>query len=177
MARTPVGTRPQAIASSAVAAHIASRLTGLGSDRAERDAWLGRELGLKLRSNGLERAALRARPALTAWVLVDERRVPLDVSTALVVFPGRGRVRPRLIAGLRSTGSVRQLIVTRSRRDVICVLLHRHGERDHLFDAVDALGEAFVWEDVVEEDRAVEADAWTALTIRFAEEEALTEGE
>ena len=173
MARTPVGTRPQPLAATAVAALIAARLAGLGSDRATRDAWLGDELGLKLRSNGIDRAAPRTRESMKPWVLVDENTIPITLHRVLVVFPGRGRARPRLVAGLRATQALRQLIVTRSRRDVICVLLHRPSERDELFAAVDALAEPFVWEDVLHEDRTPEADAWVALTVRLANEESL----
>jgi hypothetical protein len=175
MTRTPVGTRPQPHATSAVTAHIASRLAGMGSSRGVRDAWLRDDLGVRLRSNGLDRAAARVRHAITPWLLVDERGVSEELDTALVVFPGSGRVRPGLIAGLRSTKALRQLIVTRSRRDVICVLLFERRERDGLFATVEGLGEAFVWEEVLDEDRRVEAEVWAGITRRMAAREGLLE--
>lgn len=175
MTRTPVGTRPQPHAMSAVAAHIASRLTGLGSGRGVRDAWLRDELHVRLRSNGLDRAAARVRDAITPWLLVDERGVSDELEKALVVFPGAGRARPELIADLRSTQALRQLIVTRSRRDIICVLLFERRERNGLFSTLEGVGEAFVWEDVLAEDRRTEANAWAGLTRRMAAREGLLE--
>ncbi len=173
MTRTPVGTRTQPQAASAVAAHIASRLAGLGSARGVRDAWLRDELQVRLRSNGLDRAAARVRDAITPWLLVDERSLSGDLDKALVVFPGVGRARPGLIAALRSTQALRHLIVTRSRRDVICVLLFERRERDRLFATLEGLEEAFVWEEVLDEDRRAEVDVWVGLTKRMAEREGL----
>jgi hypothetical protein len=175
MTRTPVGTRPQPEAASAVAAHIASRLAGLGSARGVRDAWLRDELQVRLRSNGLDRAAARVRDAITPWLLVVERGVLEALDTAFVVFPGAGRARPGLIAALRSTQALRQLLVTRSRRDVICVLLFERQERDELFATIEELGESFVWDEILDEDRRVEVDVWVALTRRMAAREGLLE--
>jgi hypothetical protein len=173
MARPPVGTLPQQDSRAAVAAHVASRLAGIGTDRARRDAWLGKRLGLKLRSNGVDRAAGRAREATLPWLLVDESKLELDLQRAFLTFPGNGRRRPRLIARLKATDSVRQLMVLDRRRDVICVLLFRRSERDRVVDEVRALKEAFQWSDVVDESRELEASAWAALTVQMAQDEAL----
>jgi hypothetical protein len=175
MPRPPVGTRTQGSTATALAAHIASRLCRVPSGRDARDAWLTRDLALKLRSNGLDRAASRAKPATRAWVLVDEKALPLRLEKAFVVFPGDGRRRPRLMRGVGRLGAVRQIMVTRSRRDVICVLLYAEPEREAFFAAVELLGERFLWDDVIDEDRGVEADAWVDLVRRFARQELLSQ--
>lgn len=167
MARTPVGTRTQERSTTALAAHIATRLARVGTDRATRDAWLA-ALGTRVRSNGLDRAAARAGGAIREWVLVDEAALPIETARVVVVFPGTGRRRPRLLHALRTAGFVRQLIVTRSRRDVIAVLLFLSAERDAVFQAIEKLEQPFLWEDVLEEDREVEADAWRGLVRRAA---------
>ena len=177
MTRTPVGTRPQPEATSAIAAHIASRLAGLGSARGARDTWLRDELGVRLRSNGLDRAAARVRGSTAPWLLVDERDISEDVDKALVVFPGSGRARPELIDALYATQALRQVIVSRSRRDVICMLLFARHERDELFATLEGLGEAFVWEEVLDEDRRTEVDAWMGLARRMAAREGLLDTE
>lgn len=173
MARPSVGILPQQDSRAAVAAHVASRLAGVGTDRAGRDAWLGERLGLKLRSNGLDRASGRARSATLPWLLVEVSELDLDLQTALLVFPGRGRRRPRLLNALKATGSVRQLMVLDGRRDVICVLLFRRTERIRLRVAVQAIGEEFRWQDVLDEDRRIEANTWIEITIAMARDEAL----
>jgi hypothetical protein len=175
MARTPVGTRSQGESRAAAAAHVASRLTGVGTDRSRRDAWLSQQLGVKLRSNGLDRAATHMGDAAWPWLLVDEAKLDLGLQTAFLFFPGSGRPRPRLIAQLKATGSVRQLMVLRSRRDVVCVLLFRQGEYERLFAAVETIGEDFVWEDILHEDRRIEADTWIGLTTQIARDESLLE--
>lgn len=167
--------QPQPQAGSAAAAHIASRLAGIGSARGARDVWLRDELQVRLRSNGLDRAAARVREAITPWLLVDEPAVSEELEKALVVFPGAGLARPELLAALRSTEVLRQLIVTRSRRDVICVLLFERVDRDGLFAMLDGFGEAFVWEEILDEDRRPEADVWVGLTRRIAAREGLLE--
>jgi hypothetical protein len=93
-----------------------------------------------------------------------------------VHFPGSGRRRPALVEALRGLGVVRQVLVTRSRRDVVCILLCRAEDRDALFDAVEHLGEPFVWDDVLDEDRSIERETWIALSRRFAAAEDLLEG-
>lgn len=173
MARPPVGTRPQPLSTAAAAAHIASRLSGIGTSRQARDSWLQGELGLKLGSNGLDRAAQRVRPGTVPWLLVDEPSLDMDLERALVVFPGEGRRRPDLIAWLRALGAARQILVTRSRRDVLCILVYRAFERERLFAAVEALEESFLWDDILEEDRRLERHMWTALAQRAAREELL----
>lgn len=173
MARPSVGILPQQDSRAAVAAHVASRLAGVGTDRARRDAWLGERLGVKLRSNGLDRAAGRARSATLPWLLVAESKLDLDLQTALLVFPGKGRRRPRLLNALKGTGAVRQLMVLDGRRDVICVLLFRRTERIRLRAAVQAIGEDFRWQDVLDEDRQIEASTWMAMTVQMARDEAL----
>jgi hypothetical protein len=172
MARTPVGTTPQAQSTTALAAHIASRLAGVGSGRTDRDAWL-RALGTRVRSNGADRAAARAKHAVRDWVLVDESHLPVPVEKAIVVFPGRGGRRPRLLKKLRELGCVRQLVLTRSRRDLIAVLLYLPDERDQIFGDLERLGQPFFWDDVLEEDRRVEAQAWEAIARRAAPKERL----
>jgi hypothetical protein len=173
MPRPPVGTIPQPVSATALAAHVASRLVGRLSDRAARDAWLTSEVGVKLRSNGVERAAERARTAVVAWVLVDETRLPLQLEKAYVHFPGTGRRRLGLIAALRRLGVVRQILLTRSRRDLACVLVYPREDRDDLFAAVERLGEPFLWDEILEEDREVERSMWVGLAQRYAKTEGL----
>ena len=146
------------------------------SARPERDAWLRNELGVKLRSNGVERAAPRATSALAPFVLIDEAKLPLDLAKVYVHFPGTGQRRPALVEALRGLGVVRQVLVTRSRRDVVCILICRAEDRHALFDAVEHLGEPFVWDDVLDEDRSIERETWIALSRRFAAAEDLLEG-
>jgi hypothetical protein len=168
-----VGTRAQSLSAAAAAAHIASRLSGIGTSRQERDSWLKGNLGLKLRSNGLDRAAQQVRTGTMPWLLVDEPMLSLDLERALVVFPGSGSRRPKLIARLEGLGTARQILVTRSRRDVLCILVYRTFEREGLFAAAETLGEAFLWDEVLEEDRRLEGSMWTALAQRAAGEESL----
>jgi hypothetical protein len=175
MSRPPVGTKAQDSSDTALAAHLASRLCGVQSDRTARDAWLKDRLDLKLRSNGLARAAPRARASTTAWTLIDESTLPLTLEKAMVIFPGDGRRRPVLAEALASVGAVRQLVETRSRRDIICVLLYLPNDRDEFFGVLEALGERFLWEEIIEEDRALEADAWLDLARRLARAELLGE--
>jgi hypothetical protein len=176
MPRLSVGTVAQPESEAALAAHIASRLVGGLFDRAARDTWLKSELGVKLRSNGVERAAGRARAAVSPTVLVDESRVPLANEKAFVHFPGPGRRRPRLVAALDRLGVVRQLLVMRSRRDVFCVLVYRVDERERVFQALEALNEPFAWDEVLDEDRRIERRTWAALSRRVAATENLLEG-
>jgi hypothetical protein len=68
----------------------------------------------------------------------------------------------------------RQLLVTRSRRDVICILTYWRTERDGLFSKLEALNEPFGWDDVIEEDRTVEARTWAVLAQNAAAREGLT---
>lgn len=164
---------PQAQSRAALAAHIASRLAGTGSDRSARDNWLEHSLRVKLRSNGLDRAAQRSRDAIRPWLLVDEASADLVLEKAVVVFPGSGRRRPTLLDQLRRSGAIRQIIVTRSRRDIVCVAVFRAGGRDEVFEAIEALGEAFIWDDVLDEDREIESRLWTDLARRLAAQESL----
>ena len=173
MPRPSAGTVAQALSETALAAHVASRLVGRLSDRVVRDDWLERELGMKLRSNGVERAARRAQAATSPSVLVDERRLPLGLEKACVRFPGRSRPRPRLVARLRALGVVRQLIVTRHRRDLVCVLVYRSAERDAVRAQLEALGQPLVWEEIAEEDRELERAVWIAMARRLAAAEGL----
>lgn len=156
----------------ALAAYVASRLAGVGSDRRERDAWFN-ALGLALRSNGVDRAAPRLGGAARPWLLVDEPALGIGLEKALVTFPGAGRRRPRLVEALARWGVARQIVVTRSRRDVVCVLLYREKEHDALFSAIEGLGEAFISEELLEEDRGLEASTWAALARRCAADELL----
>jgi hypothetical protein len=175
MPRHSVGTVAQPISGTALAANIASRLVGRLSDRAARDTWLRNELGVRLRSNGVERAAARARGGVSSSVLVDETSLPLALEKAYVNFPGRGQRRSELITALEHLGVVRQLLVTRSRRDVVCVLVYRREERDHVFSAFEQLGEPFLWDEILEENRVIERSTWVALSRRFAASEDLLE--
>ena len=173
MPRRSVGRVAQPISDSALAAHVASRLVGGLSQRSERDAWLKNHVGVKLRSNGVERAAERAREAVSPSVLVDEARLPLALEKAYVHFPGTGRRRPRLAAALGGLGVVRQLLVTRSRRDIVCVLIYLRHERDTVFAWLEGLGEPFVWDDILEEAREIERETWVTLLQRLAAAEGL----
>jgi len=175
MPRTSVGTVAQPVSRTALAAHVASRLAGRLSDRERRDEWLKDQVGLKLRSNGVERAASRAQVGVSPFVLVDEPRLPLPLEKAYVHFPGAGERRPALIATLRALGVVRQLLVTRSRRDVVCILVYAKPERDAIFAALEAVNQPFIWDEILEEDRELERDAWVALSQRFAALENLLE--
>ena len=176
MTRPPVGTVPQQISDSALAAHVASRLVGGLSDRRARDVWLREHVGVKVRSAGLERASERARSAVSPSVLVDESRLGMSLDKAYVHFPGVGRRRPVLTRELTNLGCVRQLLVTRSRRDVICVLVYQRSERDEIFAALESLGEPFAWDEILEEDRAIEQSTWVALAGRIAVSEDLAKG-
>jgi hypothetical protein len=173
MTRPPVGLGPQAASRTAVAAHVASRLAGTGSSRSSRDTWLQKDLRVKLRSNGLDRAAQRTRPAIRPWLLVDEPRLDIDLEKAMLIFPGSGVRRPTLVGQLRASGVIRQLLITRSRRDVICIAVYRSGERDQVFQAIEAFGESFIWEDVLDEDRGLERRMWAELARRLARDERL----
>jgi hypothetical protein len=93
----------------------------------------------------------------------------------MVIFPGEGRRRLALTQTLAELGPVRQLWETRSRRDIICVLLYRRADRDEFFAAVERLGERFLWEEVIDEDRALEAEAWLELARRLARAESFSE--
>jgi hypothetical protein len=172
MPRPSVGTRPQAESITALAAQIASRMAEVGSSRAAKDDWL-QASGLALRSNGLDRAAARVRSLSRPWMLVDEAAPPLSLERAAVIFPGRGARRPGLEAGLVGLEAVRHWFVTRSRRDVHAVLVYWPAEREKLFATVEGLGEAFLWEDILWEDREIEGRLWLALTRRFAAVEGL----
>jgi hypothetical protein len=134
---------------------------------------LGTKLGVKLRSNGLDRAAARARRATSPWLLVDESKLGLDLRRAFLVFPGVGRRRPRLVARLKATQAVRQLMVVGEKRDIVCVLLFRRTERDRVLAEVKKVGAVFDWHDVEDEDRGLEANAWVSLTVEMAGDEAL----
>lgn len=173
VSRPPVGMRAQARSLSALSAHIASKMAGIGSGRGERDSWLRDHLGLRLRANGLDRASRLAGEAVHPWLLVDEFKLPLYLDKALVVFPGGGRDRRSLIEALRSTGMVRQIMVGRSRRDVFAVFVFERVARDALFRELDSLGEPFLWDELLEEDRRVELAAWIHLTKRLARDEGL----
>lgn len=170
VARHPVGTRAQEKGLAATAAFLASRFIGVRAKQRER--WLANEQ-LALGRNGIERAATRARGALRPWLIVDEPALGLGLEKAVVVFPGSGRARPALLDALRRTGAVRQLLVMRSRRDVIAVLVFASTEKQALFAEVESASEPFVWEDLFEEDREIEADMWLALTHRAAKQESL----
>lgn len=132
-------------------------------------------LRVKLRSNGVERAARRVRAAAAPWVLIDESALDLDLDKAFVLFPGKGRRRPALIGALRQLGAARQIVVTRSRRDIVCVLLFRRDRRDAVFAALEALDDPFAWDDVIDEDRAIERETWYELSRQFARDEGLAE--
>lgn len=173
MPRRPVGTRSQDKSLAAVAAFIASRLAGIGAS--ERDAWLN-ESQLAVGRNGLERAGAHASTAVRPWLLVDEQLLNLELEKALVLFPGPGRARPALLRSLRATGAVRQLFVMRSRRDVICVLVFEKVDKDDLFAAIESIGESFAWEELIEDDRTVEAEMWAVLMSRAAQREDLIRG-
>lgn len=163
MSRPSVGNLPQGASHSALAAHVASTLARVGTGRAARDRWLEEQLGLTIRSNGLERAASLCGDHLRPWLLVAKEATGTSVETTLVVFPGQGQGRPGLLAKLYGTGAVRQLLVTRSRRDVLCVLLHPAADRQRLFEQLDSLGEPMAWEEILEEDREIESIAWQTL--------------
>jgi hypothetical protein len=150
-------------------------LARVGTERKARNRWISGTLGLSMRSNGLERAAARYTERLRPWLLADVEAGELGAECSLVVFPGSGRARPLLLRGLRRTGAVRQLMVTRSRRDVICVLLHPVTERARLFEEIDRLGEPMVWEEVLEEDRQIEESAWRTLARQLGTAEGFAE--
>jgi len=173
MTRPPVGLRPQADSRTAVAANVASRLAGTGSSRTARDTWLQRDLGVKLRSNGLDRAAQRSRRAIRSWLLVDEPRLAIDLEKAVLIFPGSGARRPTLENFLRTSGVARQLVITRSRRDVICIVVYAVGERDQIFHEIEELDEPFTWDDILNEDRGLERRLWIELARRLARQERL----
>lgn len=167
MAKPSVGNLPQQQSRTALAAHVAATLASVGTQRERRDRWISNTLGLSLGSNGLERAAARCADELQPWLLAEVAAAELEAECSLVIFPGNGRARPKLLRGLRKTGAVRQLIVTRSRRDVVCVLLYALSERQRVFEEIDRLGEPMVWEEILEEDRQVEAIAWQTLAKRL----------
>jgi hypothetical protein len=170
LARPPVGTRSQEKSLTAVAAFIASRLAGVGVER--RASWL-QEARLAVGRNGLERAAAHASAAVKPWLLVEESQLGLELEKALVLFPGHARARPELTRFLRQTGALRQLLVMRSRRDVLCVLVFHRDDRDALFESIESTGESFIWEELIEDDRTVESAMWRALMQRAAVREAL----
>jgi hypothetical protein len=170
VARPPVGTHPQAKSLAAVAAFLASRLIGVKTGK--RDEWLAGEQ-LVIGRNGLERAGTYARSSLRHWLIVDEPALGLGLEKAAIVFPGSGRARPELIEALRRTKAVRQLLVMRSRRDVIAILVFPGTDKEALFAEIESAGEPFVWEELLEDDRLVEAEMWLALMHRAAEQESL----
>jgi hypothetical protein len=172
MARPPVGTRSQDRSLAAVAAFLASRLAGVKAD--DRTRWLG-EARLAIGRNGLERAATYVGTAWRPWLIVDEPALNLGLEKAVVVFPGSGRARPDLLETLRGTGAVRQFLVMRSRRDVIAVLVFPRVDKDALFTTIESTDEPFVWEELLEDDRVVEADMWRALMHKAARREALVQ--
>lgn len=169
MPKPPVGKLPQPLSRAALAAHVASTLARVGTERQTRDTWIRNTLGLSLRSNGLERAAGESTNDLHPWLLADALSAKLGLEVSLVLFPGQGRPRPKLLRTLRETGVARQLLVTRSRRDVLCVLLHLPVDKNRLFEELDRLGEPMVWEEVLEEDRQIESIAWRGLAQRLGE--------
>jgi hypothetical protein len=61
----------------------------------------------------------------------------------------------------------------RSRRDVICVLVFERTDKDALFATIETMGEAFAWEELIEDDRTVEAEMWVGLMQRAARREEL----
>jgi hypothetical protein len=173
MARPSVGTDAQHLTATALAAYVAARLHGLPYNRAARGEWLRETLTSRLGSNSLDRVAPRARSATKSWILVDEARLALDVVKRLVIFPGAGRRRPHLEAGLRRLGVVRQLLLTRSRRDLISVLVYDAPRGEEIFHSVERLGEPFLWEEILEEDRSIEATLWVELAKQFAADDGL----
>ncbi len=154
----------------AVAAFLASRLSGVCARN--RTRWLA-ETRLAIGRNGLERAGTYAKAAWRPWLIVDELALNLGLEKAVVVFPGSGRARPNLLEALRQTRAVRQILVMRSRRDVIAVLVFPSVDKETLFMKIELAGEPFVWEELLEDDRIVEAEMWFALMRRAAEQEAL----
>lgn len=175
MTRRPVGNLPQDSSATALASYLASRFAGVPADRSSRNQWLA-DLKLAVRSNGLERAGAHASRAVAPWLLVDDDELPLDLEKALITIPGTGRAREELLHALRELGAARQIIVTRSRRDIWCVLLYRRSERDGVFAAIERLADEFTWEDVLIEDRQVEVAAWLGLALRCAVDEGLLQG-
>lgn len=171
--RNPVGNRAQHLTPTAAGAYLAERLAGLSSNRATRDEWLANDLGVRVRSNGVDRARGRLQGATRPWLLINEGALPMTLDRALVIFPGRGARRPALMRALRQLGRVRQMTTTRSRRDVFCVLVYRADQRDQVFRAIEELGEPFIWDEILDEDRAAEAELWAVLTREFAQEDAL----
>ena len=175
IARNPVGNRPQHLTPTAAGAYLAERLAGLSSSRAARDQWFANDLGVRVRSNGVDRARGQVQGATRPWLLINEGALPLPMrlDRVLVMFPGRGARRPTLIRRLRQLGTVRQLTTTRSRRDIFCVLVYRADHRDRVFRSVEDLGEPFIWDEILDEDRTVEAELWATLTREFAQDDAL----
>ena len=173
IARNPVGNRPQHLTRTAVGAYLAERLAGLSSSRVARDEWFANDLGVMVRSNGVDRARGQLQGATRPWLLINEGALPMKLDRVLVIFPGKGARRPTLIRRLRQLGTVRQLTTTRSRRDIFCVVVYRADHKDRVFRSIEELSEPFIWDEILDEDRAVEADLWATLTREFAQDDAL----
>ena len=121
MPRTALGVRPQPETSTALFAYFSARLAGVPAR--EYDEYF-EKLGIQVKGDSAVRAASSAKlasaekkrpgrsrkegterpPSLNAfrdWLLVDELR--LQLSVALVTFPGSGRRQTDLIAALERT--------------------------------------------------------------------------
>ncbi|MDQ3725265.1 MAG: hypothetical protein M3335_05155 [Actinomycetota bacterium] len=108
--------------------------------------------------------------ALRSWLLVDEER--LGYKRALVTFPGDGARQVDLIASLRRTVGVRQVIETRERRDVHAIVLFTPEEEDQLLAKLEGLGRC-LWNGISDEDHLPALHTWETLLKRKARREGL----
>lgn len=194
MARPPVGTVAQSESRTALFAYVACRLAGVAV--ADQAAFYATVLRVKIGRTSAEEAAKRRRheqpgrrrrgpasadppapvlpenAALRGWLLVEEHK--LNLSTAMIRFPGAGARQGELLRDLARVRGVRQLFELSERADVIAIVIYDGEEdRQRLRAELGELVDSMIWEGVESESHSPAADTWQHLAQRAASSEDL----
>lgn len=110
---------------------------------------------------------------MRTWKLVDESEIGLDVEKVIAILPGVGTRRDDILDVLEQSGFARQILLGRSRRDIVCVLQFCREDKEDAFGLLESLDVPFSWDEVIAEDRAIEAENWISIAQSFSGREHL----
>jgi hypothetical protein len=181
MARTPFGNTSLEESRTATLAYVAARLSC--SSLEEHDDFIRQELGLRFSarsarragerrlSHGAPRAQLDPDRWLRNWILVDE--LALGLRMARVVFPGKGKPRPRLRESLEKLPGVVQVIELKRSHDLETIVVFTDDqERADTSRALSLLGQ-FSWSEILYETHDPAAMTWARQARNTAKIEGL----
>ncbi|HWT93609.1 MAG TPA: hypothetical protein VN238_11470 [Solirubrobacteraceae bacterium] len=200
MGRPPDGSTRKDRTRTAVFAHIAARLHDWPSGR---DTDFFRDvLGIDMNATAAQKACSRIRypstekqppgpapirsdpvddpeptdespPALRRWLLVEEPK--LDLDAALLRFAPSNQRQTGVLAGLRATVGVRQIIELAGTWEVLAVVVFDGARARRTLKAVvqERTGQDPAWFDIEMEDWSPSRETWVALAQASAEQEGL----